>query len=212
MHTPASPMALSFSDSRWNSTSHGHKANECPGSSVLLQGRAGREWHPKRSQRAYATPFLCYALAGSRDRATGDPILPGTQFAANNIPLSPLDPCHRGAVSEIHRSAHGRPDMVEIADIFRRYGPQYRAKYGDKILPSHRQAMGAIERCRTAALGGHVYTCESCGETQYQYHSCRNRHCPKCQNDKVQPSKCLLMHDRFWLIFAGAAQSARDHP
>jgi hypothetical protein len=76
--------------------------------------------------------------------------------------------------------------MVEIADIFRRYGPLYRAKYGDKILPSHRQAMGAIERCRTAALGGHAYTCESCGEAQYQYHSCRNRHCPKCQNDKAQ--------------------------
>jgi hypothetical protein len=76
--------------------------------------------------------------------------------------------------------------MVEIADIFRRYGSQYRAKYGDKILPSHRQAMGAIERCRTALLGGHVYACESCDETQYQYHSCRNRHCPKCQNDKAQ--------------------------
>ncbi len=76
--------------------------------------------------------------------------------------------------------------MVEIADIFRRYGSQYRAKYGDKILPSHRQAMGAIERCRTALLGGHIYACESCDETQYQYHSCRNRHCPKCQNDKAQ--------------------------
>jgi hypothetical protein len=76
--------------------------------------------------------------------------------------------------------------MVEIADIFRRYGTEYRAKYGDKMPPSHRQAMGAIERCRTAALGGHAYTCESCGETQYQYHSCRNRHCPKCQNDKAQ--------------------------
>lgn len=76
--------------------------------------------------------------------------------------------------------------MVEIADIFRRYGSQYRVKYGAKILPSHRQAMGAIERCRTALLGGHVYTCESCDETQYQYHSCRNRHCPKCQTDKAQ--------------------------
>ena len=76
--------------------------------------------------------------------------------------------------------------MVEMADMFRRYGPQYRAKYEDKMLPSHRQAMGAIERCRTAALGGHAYTCESCGETQYQYHSCRNRHCPKCQYDKAQ--------------------------
>jgi hypothetical protein len=84
--------------------------------------------------------------------------------------------------------------VVEIADIFRRYGPQYRAKYGDRMLPSHRQAMGAIEhcgvplpsRCRTLALGGHLYTCEACDETQYQYHSCRNRHCPKCQNGKAQ--------------------------
>jgi hypothetical protein len=39
--------------------------------------------------------------------------------------------------------------MVEMADIFRRYGPQYRAKYGDRMLPSHRQTMGAIERCCT---------------------------------------------------------------
>jgi hypothetical protein len=76
--------------------------------------------------------------------------------------------------------------MVEMADIFRRYGPQYRAKYGDRMLPSHGQAMLSIERCRTPALGGHVYTCEACDETQYQYHSCRNRHCPKCQNDKAQ--------------------------
>jgi len=76
--------------------------------------------------------------------------------------------------------------MVEMAEIFRLHGPAYRAKYGDRMLPSHRQAMAAIERCRTQALGGHVYTCETCGETQYQYHSCRNRHCPKCQNDKAQ--------------------------
>ena len=76
--------------------------------------------------------------------------------------------------------------MVEMADIFRRYGPQYRAKYGDRMLPSHRQAMGAIERCRTLALGGHVYACEACDEIQYQYHSCLNRHCPKCQNGKAQ--------------------------
>jgi hypothetical protein len=54
------------------------------------------------------------------------------------------------------------------------------------MLPSHRQAMRAIERCRTPALGGHVYHCPECDETQYQYHSCRNRHCPKCQNHKAQ--------------------------
>jgi uncharacterized protein (DUF983 family) len=75
---------------------------------------------------------------------------------------------------------------LELADIFRQYGPAYRQKYADQLLSSHRQAMCAIEQCRTEALGGQVYTCPACGETQYSYHSCRNRHCPKCQNDKAQ--------------------------
>ena len=75
---------------------------------------------------------------------------------------------------------------LELADVFREYGPAYRQKYTDQLLPSHRQVMRAIEQCRTAALGGQVYTCPACGETQYSYHSCRNRHCPKCQNDKAQ--------------------------
>ena len=76
--------------------------------------------------------------------------------------------------------------MVELAEVFRRYGPAYRAKFGPQLLPSHKQAMRAIEHCRTPALGGHLYTCPDCGATRYQYHSCRNRHCPKCQNDKAQ--------------------------
>jgi len=76
--------------------------------------------------------------------------------------------------------------MVEVAEIFHHYGAQYRDKFRKKMLPSHRQAMRAIERCRTPALGGHVYHCQECDETQYHYHSCRNRHCPKCQNHKAQ--------------------------
>lgn len=76
--------------------------------------------------------------------------------------------------------------MTELAEVFEKHGPLYRAIFGDKMLPSHRQAMRDIERCRTPALGGHIYTCEACGETQYLYHSCRNRHCPKCQHDKAQ--------------------------
>jgi len=75
--------------------------------------------------------------------------------------------------------------MTELADIFYQYGPQYCVRFGDRMLPSHRQAMRAIERCRTPALGGHIYTCDACGKEQYLYHSCRNRHCPKCQNDKA---------------------------
>lgn len=54
------------------------------------------------------------------------------------------------------------------------------------MLASHRRAMQDIERCRTSALGGHVYTCPDCDDSEYVYHSCRNRHCPKCQNDKAQ--------------------------
>lgn len=76
--------------------------------------------------------------------------------------------------------------MVEMAEIFHLHGSRYRAKYGHKMLPSHRKVMRAIERCRTLALGGHVYTCKDCNETQYQYHSCRDRHCPKCQHNKAQ--------------------------
>jgi hypothetical protein len=76
--------------------------------------------------------------------------------------------------------------VVELAEGFRRYGPAYRAKFGEKMLPGHRRAMRAIEHCRTPALGGQVYTCPNCGETRYQYHSCRNRHCPKCQNRNAE--------------------------
>ena len=43
------------------------------------------------------------------------------------------------------------------------------------------KVMSAIERCRTAALGGHVARCEKCSYTHIAYNSCRNRHCPKCQ-------------------------------
>jgi hypothetical protein len=75
---------------------------------------------------------------------------------------------------------------LELADIFRQYGPAYRQKYAKRLLPSHRRAMRAIEQCRTPALGGQAYSCPQCHQTQYSYHSCRNRHCPKCQNDKAQ--------------------------
>lgn len=75
---------------------------------------------------------------------------------------------------------------LELADILREYGAVYRQKYAGKLLPSHRQAMWAIERCRTEVLGGQVYGCLPCQEFQYSYHSCRNRHCPKCQHEQTQ--------------------------
>ena len=75
---------------------------------------------------------------------------------------------------------------LELADIVRRYGPAYCQKYGDRLLPSHRRALRAIEQCRTEALGGQVYACPQCEQVVYRYHSCRNRHCPKCQHAQAQ--------------------------
>jgi hypothetical protein len=75
--------------------------------------------------------------------------------------------------------------MLEVADSFRRYGPAYLDAYGDKIPARHRRVIQDLVNCRTAALGGHVYTCDHCGQTLYAYHSCRNRHCPKCHTDQT---------------------------
>lgn len=75
--------------------------------------------------------------------------------------------------------------MVEVADIFRLHGPEYRSKFADRISPSQQRAMEDICRCRTEALGGQVYFCANCQEHRYSYHSCKNRHCPKCQNDQA---------------------------
>ncbi len=75
--------------------------------------------------------------------------------------------------------------MIELAEIFRLHGPEYRAKFSNRILPSHLRAMQDIEQCRTASLGGQLYFCTQCQEQRYSYHSCKNRHCPKCQNEQA---------------------------
>jgi hypothetical protein len=66
--------------------------------------------------------------------------------------------------------------------VFRRYGDAYRQRHGTSLSTAQRRAMSAIERCRTAALGGHVERCDGCGHQRIAYNSCRNRNCPKCQS------------------------------
>jgi hypothetical protein len=72
---------------------------------------------------------------------------------------------------------------LEVADIFRDHGPAWREANRGHASLDQLKVMRAIERCRTAALGGHVARCENaaCGHTLISYNSCRNRHCPKCQ-------------------------------
>jgi hypothetical protein len=69
----------------------------------------------------------------------------------------------------------GRPP--EIGDILRDYAPAL-----DRLGPDRRRAVRDITSCRTAVLGGHLHRCDECGHELPLYNSCRNRHCPKCQN------------------------------
>jgi Putative transposase/Transposase zinc-binding domain len=71
---------------------------------------------------------------------------------------------------------------LEAAHIFNRYGEAYRQAHGASLSAAQRRAMGAIELCRTAALGGHIERCDNCEHERIAYNSCRNRHCPKCQS------------------------------
>ncbi len=74
--------------------------------------------------------------------------------------------------------------MIEVADIFRCHGRAYAQTH--YLLPSQRRALEDLQRCRTAACGGHLYECDRCGYLHYRYHSCRNRHCPKCHGEQTQ--------------------------
>jgi hypothetical protein len=68
-----------------------------------------------------------------------------------------------------------------VADIFRHRGPAWRASHAGHVSLGQLKVMSAIERCRTAVLGGHVERCEACAHLRISYNSCRDRHCPKCQ-------------------------------
>jgi hypothetical protein len=70
--------------------------------------------------------------------------------------------------------------QVELADVVRRFGPDYTAQYGATMMPSQKRALADIAACCTQELGGRLYHCDDCQESFWQYHCCRNRACPKC--------------------------------
>lgn len=67
----------------------------------------------------------------------------------------------------------------EVAEVIERFGKRFTEKH----QPNGYQlrVLGALSKCRTSALGGHMYRCDHCGSDQISYNSCRNRHCSKCQ-------------------------------
>jgi hypothetical protein len=65
---------------------------------------------------------------------------------------------------------------LELADVIRRHGSVL-----SKLTSEQQWVLRRLTACRTAALGGHVETCDHCRHQRVAYNSCRNRHCPKCQ-------------------------------
>ena len=95
---------------------------------------------------------------------------------------------------------------LEVADIFRAHGPHWRSAQAGHLSLGQLKVMSAIERCRSAALGGHVLQCQACEHTQIAYNSCRDRHCPKCQASAARRwlearQADLLPVDYYHLVF-----------
>jgi len=94
--------------------------------------------------------------------------------------------------------------MPKLADIFRAAAPEYLAKHGQRMLPSHKRAIEDIILCRTPAMGGRVFRCEPCEVYRYSYHSCKNRSCPKCGNDDatkwLTAQSALLLPVPYFLV------------
>lgn len=107
---------------------------------------------------------------------------------------------------------------MELADVVRQHGAELLQE--QSLSSVQRRALAAIEDCRTAALGGHVETCDHCGASRTVYHSCRNRHCPKCQvlaKERWVEARCarLLPVEYFHVVFTlphELNELARGHP
>ena len=70
--------------------------------------------------------------------------------------------------------------QLQVADILKNHIADYQKAY--PLWPEHRKIVSDLLNCRTAYLGGKIERCDHCGTLRIVYHSCRNRHCPKCQN------------------------------
>jgi hypothetical protein len=94
--------------------------------------------------------------------------------------------------------------MSTVQDLFRTFFPKYKERY--KLSKEQARAAKDIMNCRTSALGGHAYECESCSHTLVRYNSCRNRHCTQCQgvNKEVwidKRKKDILNAPYFHVVF-----------
>jgi len=82
---------------------------------------------------------------------------------------------------------------MELADILAEHGQAFERQH--RLPLRHRKVLRAIVACRTAALGGHRQWCDQCDFERFVYHSCRNRHCPKCQTQAKEAWRQARQHE-----------------
>src|SRR5258708_24513153 len=95
---------------------------------------------------------------------------------------------------------------LEVADIVRAHGDEFRRAHAESLSAGQKRVLRAIERCRTAALGGHLERCDQCGHERNAYNSCADRHCPKCHslaraNGLEKQLAQLLQCEYFHVVF-----------
>jgi len=104
--------------------------------------------------------------------------------------------------------------MIEIADIIRQHGPAYLQKFKDHMPQIHLRAIKDILKCRTAALGGHLFHCDRCDKDLFSYHSCKNRNCPKCQRQEneawLQTQLQLLLPLTYFMVTFTLPEELRE--
>ena len=152
-----------------------------------LQEGAAPGRHRQAGHPSFAAPCLCRPPARIRHRLAHHPAVAWPSQPEHHGPLS----APRDQQGVRHGQSAGRPafihfsataphasarlnagpmarDTPEVADVFRRYGDAYRQQHGAALSTAQRRAMTAIELCRTAALGGHVEQCDSCGHRAHR--------------------------------------------
>jgi predicted Zn-ribbon and HTH transcriptional regulator len=104
--------------------------------------------------------------------------------------------------------------VIEVADVFRRFAPDYLAAHGASMLPSHQRAIADILACRTEALGGHLWRCDQCGAERFAYHSCKSRSCPKCHADQterwLQARRAEMLPSRYFHVTVTIPEELRE--
>jgi hypothetical protein len=93
----------------------------------------------------------------------------------------------------VDSTAHLPKTGVELANVVRRFAPEYTSQYGHVMMPSQKKALSDIAACCTEALGGRLYRCDNCEESFWRFHCCRNRACPKCHG--IQTARWLQQRE-----------------